>query len=129
MERFVRLWFNTLPGRLAEELALADLKGVMPIQVGTAAFDTTIRTGTIKWVVMPDGDLLVMPKYVDDIELAHSVLARGEPVQAAGEARVIGANGLYIGLDINNWSGHYRPDESAVPIGRWAFEARGIRFL
>lgn len=117
---------NQLPNRLAGELALARKLGVTPLKVGEQAFDRAINEGTVKWVVTEHGELLFEPKFIDGQEIVHTALTNGKPVLAAGEAEIAGAKGHYTLLDITNSSGHYRPTDASLEIGRQAFEAAGI---
>lgn len=71
-----------------------------------------------------------MPKFVNGQEISHSVLTRGAWVQAAGEADIAGsaADG-YLGLDINDHSGHFFEDGwNVAGIGKDAFESAGVLF-
>ncbi|AIR98138.1 putative T7SS-secreted protein [Streptomyces glaucescens] len=120
---------NQLPKELDRELADAERLGVRPLRVGDNGFDEAVNSGTVKWVVDQHGELLVMPKYVDGVELKHPVLTRGGPVHAAGEAEIAGGGGSYFGMEINNNSGHYRPSLESLQVGRDAFERAGIIFL
>jgi hypothetical protein len=121
---------NQLPKSLAEELRTAERLGVKPIAPdGTQAFDNLINTGEkLKWAVLEDGTLVVVPKYVQGVEISHSVLSRGAAVRAAGEAEIAGAGGRYYGLSINNHSGHFRPSAESLEIGRELFRRYGIEF-
>ncbi|MEU4560530.1 ALF repeat-containing protein [Actinoplanes sp. NPDC023936] len=120
---------NQLPDRLAAELAAAERLGVRVTGPGTAAFDRIIGSGTVKWAILQDGSLVVVPKFVDGVEISHSVLSRGGPVRAAGEADIAGsASDGYFGLDINNHSGHFRPSAESLDLGKAAFAAAGIVF-
>ena len=121
---------NMLPERLASELQLAQKLGVTPVLVGEAGFDKAINEGDgqIKWVVTIDGKLRIIPKFVDNQEIAHSVIANGNDVIAAGEAYIAGAGGEYIELEITNYSGHYAPSKASLSIGRANFESYGIIF-
>ncbi|QKW08518.1 RHS domain-containing protein [Streptomyces sp. NA04227] len=117
---------NQMPEELDRELADAERLGVKPLRVGDNGFDEVINSGTIKWAVSTNGELLVIPKFADGVELKHPVLTNGAPVQAAGEADIAGGNGSYWGMEINNNSGHYRPSQESLRIGREAFERAGV---
>ncbi|MFF9410911.1 polymorphic toxin-type HINT domain-containing protein, partial [Streptomyces anandii] len=124
-----KLFENTMPQTLDRELALADSLGVTPAGPGTAGFDAAISSGTVKWVVREDGSLVIMPKVVNGQEISHSVLTRGSPVRAAGEADIAGDSEVgYFGLEINNHSGHFLPSSESLEIGKAAFAAAGIDF-
>ncbi|MFJ9823669.1 polymorphic toxin-type HINT domain-containing protein [Streptomyces sp. NPDC101160] len=123
------LFPNTMPGTLDRELALADRLGVTPAGPGSAGFDSAISSGAVKWAVREDGSLVIMPKFVNGQEISHSVLTRGAPVRAAGEADIAGSVGDgYFGLDINNHSGHFLPSSESLEIGKEAFASAGIHF-
>jgi hypothetical protein len=119
---------NTMPENLAEEQELAKELGVTPLQVGQPGFDEIINEGPVKWVVTADGKLWIIPKYVSEAEIAHSVIANGGDVIAAGEADIAGSNGQYVGLDITNHSGHYLPSQGSLEIAKKIFESYGIMF-
>lgn len=88
-----------------------------------------VGSGTVKWAVREDGGLVVIPKFVDGQEISHSVLTRGAPVRAAGEADIAGSSrDGFFGLDINNHSGHFLPSGESLQIGREAFTAAGVHF-
>ncbi|WP_435191259.1 polymorphic toxin-type HINT domain-containing protein [Streptomyces sp. bgisy126] len=123
------LFPNTMPASLRGELALADRLGVTPSTVGSAAFDSAINSGRIKWAVREDGSLVIIPKFVNGQEISHSALTRGGPVRAAGEADIAGSSSDgYFGLDINFHSGHFLPSNESLQIGREAFAALGVYF-
>ncbi|MFB7450658.1 Hint domain-containing protein [Streptomyces sp. NPDC056194] len=135
-----RLFANKSPATLSQELALAERFSIRPTKPGTAEFDRFIEMNDgdfVKWAVLEDGRLLVMPKMVGQEELSHPVLSAGASVQAAGEAQIAGVGGEYMGLEINSHSGHFFvPDDSfwmpgggAELIGREAFASYGVNFL
>jgi hypothetical protein len=45
---------------------------------------------------------------------------------AAGEAEIVGSNGLYILLTISNHSGHFRPTSESLELGITAFRQQGV---
>lgn len=108
---------------------VADRLGVSVSRPGTAGFDSAVSSGTVKWAVLEDGELVVMPKFADGVEILHPVLSRGAPVRAAGEADIAGSSESgYFGLDINNHSGHFQPSAGSLQVGRDAFAGAGIHF-
>ncbi|WP_325052773.1 DUF6531 domain-containing protein [Streptomyces triticirhizae] len=120
---------NKMANNLDNELRVADNLGVTPVRPGTQAFDDVIGGGQVKWAVLENGDLVVVPKFVQGTEIAHPVLSRGNPVQAAGEANIAGDMELgYFGLDISNHSGHFQPDADSLQVGLDAFSNAGIAF-
>jgi hypothetical protein len=121
------LFHNTMPDRLAEELRLAASLGVNRVKVGELGFDRAIEAGTVKWAITVEGELWLMPKWGDGVELAHTVLTRGAPVLAAGEADIAGSSGEYFLLWMDNRSGHYRPDQASLDLAGHIFAANGIR--
>jgi len=88
-----------------------------------------MASGTIKFVVTESGELLIIPHTVDGTEISHAVIANGASVIAAGEADIAANGGTYVGIDISNQSGHYRPSESSLEIARELFAQHGITFL
>ncbi len=134
-----KLWSNTLPELLSKELAQAERLGIRPARPGSADWDRYIDMGdgdAIKWAVLEDGQLVIMPKIVQGEQLYHPVLSGGASVRAAGEAQIAGANGQYFGLGINSQTGHFfekgnpfwAPGGGAEQLGREMFEAAGVVF-
>jgi RHS repeat-associated protein len=120
---------NTMSGTLDQELATAQRLGVAPAVAGSAGFESALSSGTIKWAVLQDGSLVVIPKFANGVEISHSVLSGGASVRAAGEAEVAGsAKAGYFGLDINYHSGHFQPSSGSLQIGIDAFAAAGVHF-
>lgn len=117
---------NHLPERLNAELKLADNLGIKPLKIENAEFDEAINQGTIKWAVTTDFELVIIPKVANGQEIPHTVLTRGQPVLAAGEAEIVGSNGQYLMLEISNLSGHFRPTSDSLEIGKQAFRQQGI---
>ncbi|MFC0400800.1 RHS repeat-associated core domain-containing protein [Paraburkholderia rhizosphaerae] len=126
---------NQLPHLLEQELATAERLGVKPMvaKIHDPQFEALVNSGSIKYVVTPDGVLLVGPHSVNGVEISHAALSEGKPVVAAGQADIAGdaANGFF-GLDINTHSGHYMNGASSVlnevvaNIGKEGFENAGI---
>ncbi|MFD7771423.1 polymorphic toxin-type HINT domain-containing protein [Streptomyces sp. NPDC059787] len=120
---------NTMPATLDRELSLADRLGVKPVSPGSAGFDSAVGSGTVKWAVREDGSLVVVPKFANGQEISHSVLTRGAPVRAAGEAEIAGSSrDGFFALEINNHSGHFLPSSESLQIGKDAFTAAGVHF-
>ena len=118
---------NQSPGTLDDELRSADELGIRPIKVGEAGFDDIINEGTVKWAVTKNLELLVIPKFLDvNNEIYHTVITRGQPVLAAGEAEIVGVNGSYILLTISNHSGHFQPTSESLELGITAFMQQGV---
>lgn len=117
---------NQLPDRLNAELRLGDRLGIKPLQVEETGFDDIINQGTIKWVVTTKNQLLVIPKFVGSQEIPHTILTRGQPVLAAGEAEIVGSNGEYYLLEISNYSGHFLPSSDSLETGKEAFRQQNI---
>ena len=117
---------NRMPKTLASELAAAERAGVSAIEPGSAAFDSVISDGPVKWAVLHNGRLVVIPKFAGGDELSHAVLSGGAPVRAAGEADIAGTSPNYFGLEITNHSGHFQPSAASLQVGRDAFSRAGI---
>ena len=97
---------------------------------GTPVFDSAINSGTVKWAVLSDGRLVVVPKLMGKYEVPHSILSGGGPVRAAGEADLAGtARTGYFAIEIDNHSGHFLPTIDSVAIGIAAFRSAGVTFL
>ncbi|GAA6621878.1 hypothetical protein [Scytonema sp. NUACC26] len=122
----MQIFTNRLRDRLTVELATARKLKVRPITVSDRDFETAVNAGTVKWAVTQEGELFIVPKYVQGQEISHAVITNGEPVLAAGEADISGFDDYYYLLSINNHSGHYQPSLSSLEIGRTAFKANGI---
>jgi RHS repeat-associated protein len=124
-----RTFVNQLPGLLEGEVAAAARVGVTGgIKAGAEGFDAVLNSGTIKWVVTQEGELVVSPFSVNGVEISHAVLSGGEPVLAAGQAEVSTAAGKYVGLEITNFSGHFKPSVESLEVGKAAFAEHGIHF-
>ncbi|MFE5936934.1 putative T7SS-secreted protein [Streptomyces sp. NPDC056470] len=123
------LFPNRMADELEGELADAERLGVKPMRAGDEGFDDVINSGTVKWAVTEEGELVFIPKHVQGTELKHPVLTNGGPVRAAGEAEIAGGGGQYFAMDINNQSGHFWPSQESLVIGREAFERAGITIL
>ena len=122
------LFFNQLPERLELELQTAESLEVQPVRPNDRQFTETVNLGTIKWAVKANDDLVIMPHTIDGIELAHTVLTQGKPVRSAGEADIVAFEETFIGLSINNHSGHYMPDAASLDTGVKKFAEAGINF-
>ena len=112
--------------QLDQELKQADRLGVKPVQIGDTQFDHIINEGTVKWILTLQNELLFIPKYVKKEEIYHSIINRGNPVFSAGEAEIVGNNGDYILLNINNYSGHYQPSAASLKLTLFVLNAQGI---
>ncbi|MFI9762124.1 polymorphic toxin-type HINT domain-containing protein [Streptomyces sp. NPDC051963] len=133
-----RIWPNNMAATLERELALAERMGVRPAKPGSADWERYIDMDgePIKWAVLEDGQLVIMPKIVQGQELSHPVLSGGAAVRAAGEAQIAGGGGQYFGLEINAHSGHFfksgdpfwAVSGGAEQLGREMFEAAGVMF-
>lgn len=121
-----RVFHNTLPDRLAEELAVAARLGILPIRPGAPGFVAITMSGTAKWAVLLDNTLVLIPKVVQGEELARTVLTDGAAVLAAGEVEIVEAYGSYFYFALTNHSGHYQPDRASRKIGVRAFADAGI---
>ncbi|MFE9439110.1 polymorphic toxin-type HINT domain-containing protein [Streptomyces sp. NPDC006602] len=133
-----RIWPNNMAATLERELALAERMGVRPAKPGSADWDRYIDMDgePIKWAVLQDGQLVIMPKMVQGQELSHPVLSGGAAVRAAGEAEIAGGAGQYFGLRLDAHSGHFFKEGDAFwaagggaeQLGKEMFEAAGVMF-
>lgn len=83
----------------------------------------------VKWVVMPDRRVRVVPKFIGVMEISHAFLANGLAVLAAGEAEIIpNGDGTYYGALITRHSGHYQPQPEALALAAGIFAQHGIVF-
>jgi hypothetical protein len=126
---------NLVPHELQTELEIARKLKVKPKFIKSLKdldqeFERMLNTetGKIIWAVLLNGDLVVLPKQVNGVELRHTVLSNGANVLSAGEANIAGVNGIFIGTEINNVSGHYQPDIASLIHGKNAFAKVGINF-
>ncbi len=125
---------NQMADVLETELRRIDELGVRPTKPGSREFDRVINEdatemGKVKWAVLQDGTLVVVPKFVGRHEIPHTALTRGKPVLAAGEAVILGnSRDGYFGLEIDNHSGHYKPSQASKSKGVAAFKALGVTF-
>lgn len=121
---------NHMKDSLPDELAQAERLGVKPMSPADGRFDEMLEgaDGQVKWAVLENGQLVVIPKYAGGEEIKHTVLSGGQPVLAAGEANIAGGSGGYYGLEINYNSGHYLPSTESLQTGVDAFARFGITF-
>lgn len=126
---------NLLPRDLQNELNLAKRLKVKPKFIRSKKdldqeFEQMLNTetGKIIWAVLLNGDLVVLPKQINGLEIRHTILTNGANVLSAGEANIAGVSGVFIGTEINNLSGHYQPDIASLIHGRNAFAKFGINF-
>ncbi|MCP5205941.1 MAG: hypothetical protein H7A01_01940 [Hahellaceae bacterium] len=69
------------------------------------------------------------PKYINEVELKHSVLTNGQPVLAAGEAEIAISGSKRVGITINRQTGHIQASEESLQIGVEEFKKHGIDFF
>ncbi len=120
---------NLRPERLGAELSAVGrlLRAYDPSQ---KAFADYVEQGVpLIWAVDMTGMLWVLPSIWNGRVINHPALTRGANVLAAGEAIIESADGGYVGVEINNQSGHYQPGPEAIQIGIEAFKEQfGIEF-
>jgi hypothetical protein len=120
---------NQMPLLLEQEMADFAASGAQTAAPGTALFDEMVASGEeLIWAVNEAGELRVLPRFVNQIQMKHSMLFGGAKVRAAGEATIAGSSNGYMGLSINNSSGHYQPPASTLPYARYVFGNFGIVF-
>jgi len=129
-----RRFENQLPDNLQSELESAASVGVHPIAASDPMLEQLVNQGTIKFVLLELGQLVVAPHTVDGIEISHAVLSGGQPVIAAGEADIAAAGGVFFGTEITPHSGHYlngasvADSDRSLELAKRAFEELGITF-
>lgn len=78
------------------------------------------------YVVNQEGNLIFSPEKLDnDVQgrAAHSELAQGEHIYAAGEIKLdLGTDGKMKIVEINNGSGHYRPNPKTILLAYKIFQ-------
>jgi hypothetical protein len=123
------VFHNQLPDELAGELETARKLGVKPMSLSDQGFEAVVNAGTIKWAVTESGELKIIPKYINEVELKHSVLTNGQPVLAAGEAEIAISGSKRVGITINRQTGHFQASEESLQIGVEEFKKHGIDFF
>ncbi|WP_194869623.1 polymorphic toxin-type HINT domain-containing protein [Myxococcus sp. AB025B] len=124
-----RLFPNTMPERLAGEIADAESVRAPIMEAGARGFKALVDSGEkIKFVVLESGKLIVAPHTYMGVEIKHAVLSGGSAVLTAGEAEIARTGRKYFGLSINAQSGHFMPTEESVAYARAAFAEIGIIF-
>ena len=117
------LWVDQSPKSLAKEMDDAKRLCVTPVPIsGPKSIAVLGGEGSVfKWVISQQGALLGLRTMVDDV-IKHSVATGGKPVCAAGMARFEHGR-----LEIDNKSGHYKPDKSSLKYAKSKFEAAGFK--
>jgi RHS repeat-associated protein len=118
------------------DLAEAREAGVTPTEPGTDTFNDYVARSPeneVKWGVLPDGSLKVVPTEYNGTEIYHSVLngdvsEADDRLLAAGTATFERSEDGWVGRSITNYSGHYQPDPESVSLGQEAFARYGISF-
>lgn len=71
----MQIFTNQLSDRLTVELAIARKLKVRPVTVSDRDFEAVVNSGTVKWAVTQERELLIVPKYVRSykvIKLPHT---------------------------------------------------------
>ncbi|MCP3170207.1 RHS repeat-associated core domain-containing protein [Myxococcus qinghaiensis] len=124
-----RLFPNTMPERLAGEIADAMSVKAPIMEVGARGFKALVDSGErLKFVVLESGQLIVAPHTYLGVEIKHAVLSGGRAVLTAGEAQIARDGRTYFGISINNQSGHFMPTTESLAYAREAFAKIGITF-
>jgi hypothetical protein len=128
------LFENQVPEQLSSELATAQRLGVRPVSPSHPDFLRYANGERLKWIVTPEGELLIVPHTWRGTEIMHSAASGGRPVLAAGEAEIAVHGSTRLGIHITSHSGHYLNGASravsdrTLEIGRQAFARFGITF-
>lgn len=118
-----KLWRNRFFGKtLDAEIAKAAELGIAPVRIlcPTSVAEIGKDGAIFKWVVTEQGELFGLKRLEGDL-IKHSLVSRGRPVLAAGNARVQGNKAL-----LDRRSGHYRPDRDSMIVAKQKFEAAGF---
>lgn len=121
-----QLFHNLYPAHLDGELRLAVRLGIAPAGPEDPDFMRFLKMGTVKWAVLADGSLKLLPRKYRGEELPPTVLSHGEPVKAAGMAGVVSLAEPYTVLAIDNECYHYLPSPESIELGLAAFERAGL---
>jgi hypothetical protein len=128
------LFENQVPEQLSSELATARRLGVRAANPTHPDFPLYANGERLKWIVTPEGELLIVPHTWRGMEIMHTVASGGRPVLAAGEAEIAVHGSTRFGLRITPHSGHYlngasgAVNDRVLEIGRQAFARFGITF-
>jgi hypothetical protein len=130
-----RRWTNWFPDKIDRELAMAAELNVRPIRITepTSVAEIGANGRIFKWVLTDELDLLGLlkplkgelvngkPIVKEDI-IKHVVATEGQPVLAAGNARLQAKV-----LLIDRLSGHFRPDKASLWLAKEIFEKAGFK--
>lgn len=97
----------------------------MPLEVSSTEFDSLAAKGGQMIYVFASGRLLASKRHAQQVHISHAALAAGGPVEAAGEFKASVDGPTKLVTELNNMSGHYRPDTKSLHRALEAFEARG----
>jgi hypothetical protein len=123
----VILYPNKYPDQFAEEMRDAERAGLEVVRAPSVAFEALASAGDpLIYVVRDDLSIVVSPRTSRLVRMTHSVLAEGSPVLAAGEVNLVVGDGYRAVLVLNNYSGHYQPDDTCLDIAAKAFEQLGF---
>jgi|GEM_PF-828060 len=128
------LFENQVPEQLSSELATAQRLGVHPVSPSHPDFLRYANGERLKWIVTPEGELLIVPHTWRGTEIMHSVASGGRPVLAAGEAEIAVRGSTRFGIRITSHSGHYlngasrAVNDRVLEMGKQAFARFGITF-
>lgn len=73
------LFENQVPEQLSSELATAQRLGVRPVSPSHPDFLRYAKGERLKWIVTPEGELLIVPHTWRGTEIMHSVASGGRP--------------------------------------------------
>jgi hypothetical protein len=120
---------NRMLKQFQQEQAAMERAGIepRPVSPGDPGFQAVIESNeTIKWAVLEDDSLVIMPKFVNGTEVPHSFLSGGAGVKSAGEAQIAYVPGADpFGITINRLSGHFGTPVENLQVGvdAWAEQA------
>lgn len=99
-----------------EKFSVNAVNGTAPFSVPLHFFhdrgalpSLTSDTGSIKWVLTEQGELIIAPHSIPGVEISQAVIAENQAIISAGEANIAGGS---IEINISNSVGHFIPPNS-----------------
>jgi hypothetical protein len=114
----VRAFPNLRPERLRLELEDARSVGAKSTGATGDDFRELFEAASEVWLyaISEGREIRFCAKTLKGVDIRHSVLFEGRPVQAAGEIMMAGTVDEPLVLGLNRCSGHYQPDEASLDL-------------